>query len=51
MTNACEDLIRTWKIDDFLPQEFLEIMKELDAAVAERTWFFDRAGCCSLIPL
>ncbi len=49
--DACEDLIRTWKVDKYLPQEFLDIMKELDAAAAERTVFFDKTGVCSAIPL
>lgn len=48
---ARRDLIRTWKIDDYLPQEFLDIMKELDAAATERTVFFDKTGCCRAIPL
>ena len=50
-TKACEDLIDTCKIDDFLPREFLEIMEAFDIARMHRTGTYARTGFCSVIPL
>ncbi len=48
---ACQNLIDTWGIDGILPQEFLDVMEELDIMRMHRAGAYDRIGGCREIPV
>ena len=51
LPKAHGDLIRKWNVNGYLPQEFLDIIEELDQVQAERATACDKFGCCLAIPL
>ena len=48
---SCEKIISENGIDALLPQEFVDVIEELDVARMERFDATDRMGCCVGIPL
>ncbi len=48
-TEECDDFINSYKIDSFLPNEFVELIDEFDIRRMHRQGAYNRTGFCSAI--
>lgn len=53
MRNArsCEDVVSGYRIDELLPDDFVETIEEFDRECMLRAETYDRVGGCTPIPL
>lgn len=48
---SCEDVVASYRIDDLLPDDFVETIEEFDRERMLRAGTYDRLGGCTPIPL
>ena len=48
---SCEDVVSGYRIDELLPDDFVETIEEFDGERMLRAETYDRVGGCTPIPL
>ena len=48
---SCEDVVSGYRIDELLPDDFVETIEEFDRERMLRAETYDRVGGCTPIPL